>query len=71
MNLPEKSFGRQIRTSPGHHFGTSDRDVFGRQIGSLGEALGMLEWDVLGTSWGPIFAGWVIVKVKDFGHIYS
>ena len=29
------------------------------QIGSLGDALGTLEWDVLETTWGPIFAGWV------------
>ena len=28
------------------------------QIGSLGEVLGTLEGDVLGTSWGPTFAGW-------------
>ena len=30
------------------------------QIGSLGDVMGTLEGDVLGTSWGPIFAGWVI-----------
>ena len=28
------------------------------QIGSLGDVLGTLEGDVLGTSWGPIFVGW-------------
>ena len=28
------------------------------QIESLGDVLGMLERDVLGTSWGPIFADW-------------
>ena len=28
------------------------------QIGSLGDVLGMLEGEVLRTSWGPIFAGW-------------
>ena len=28
------------------------------QIGSLGDVLGTLEKDVLGMSWGPIFAGW-------------
>ena len=32
------------------------------QIRSLGDALGMLEGDVLGTSWGPIFAGWVTIN---------
>ena len=32
------------------------------QIGSLGDVLGTLEWGVLGTSWGPIFAGWVNCK---------
>ena len=28
------------------------------QIESLGDVLGMLEGDVLGKSWRPIFAGW-------------
>ena len=28
------------------------------EIGSLGPVLGTLEGDVLGASWGPIFAGW-------------
>ena len=28
------------------------------QIESLGDVLGTLEGDVLGTSWGPIFASW-------------
>ena len=28
------------------------------QIGSLEDFLGMLEGDVLGTSWGPVFASW-------------
>ena len=30
------------------------------QIGSLGDVLGTLEWNVLGTSSKPIFAGWVV-----------
>ena len=30
------------------------------QIGSLGDSLETLEGDVLGTFWGPIFAGWEI-----------
>ena len=58
------SLERQITTSPGRHFRASP----GRQIGTswdgqiryLGEILGSLEGDVLGTSWGPIFAGWVL-----------
>ena len=29
------------------------------QTGSLGDFLGTLEGNVLGKSWGPIFAGWV------------
>ena len=29
------------------------------QIGSLGEVLGKLEGDVLGTSLGPIFSSWI------------
>ena len=28
------------------------------QIGSLEDVLGTLEWDVIRTSWGRIFAGW-------------
>ena len=41
------------------------------QIGSLGDVLGMLEGDVLGTSWGPIFAGWELffprfLKINKF-----
>ena len=39
------------------------------QIRSLGDVLGMLEGDIIGTSWGPIFAGWVypwkIVLARD------
>ena len=30
-----------------------------RQIGSLGDVLESLEEDVLETTWGPIFEGWV------------
>ena len=33
------------------------------QIGSLGDVLGTLEGDILGMSWGPIFAGWVKVSI--------
>ena len=29
-----------------------------RQIESLGDVLGTLEGDILGTSWRPIFADW-------------
>ena len=35
------------------------------QIGSLRDVLGTLEGDVLGTSWQPIFAGWVVLKMND------
>ena len=35
------------------------------QIGYLGNVLATLEADVLGTSWGPIFAGWVDTFVSD------
>ena len=34
------------------------------QIGSLGDVLGRLEGDVVGTSWGPIFAGWVVFQTS-------
>ena len=30
------------------------------QIGSLGDVQGTLKRDVLGISWGTIFAGWVV-----------
>ena len=36
------------------------------QIGSLGDVLGMLEGDVLGTSWGPVFAFWVNEQLPIF-----
>ena len=32
------------------------------QTGSLGDVLGKLEEDALGTSWGTIFADWVITQ---------
>ena len=34
------------------------------QIGSLGDVPVSLEWDILGTSWGPIFAVWDITNFK-------
>ena len=36
------------------------------QIGSLRDVLGTLKGDVLGTSWRPIFAGWVLTSNKIF-----
>ena len=36
------------------------------QIGSLGNVLGSLEGDVPGRSWGPIFAGWVMLTDSLF-----
>ena len=44
------------------------RDVSSRlpwdgKIESLGDALGTLGEDVLGTTWRPIFAGWVNTKI--------
>ena len=78
INLPGTSFGRHITKSPGRHFETSP----GRQIetspdgqiGSLGDVLGTLEEDILGTSWGPIFASWAFydkefLKTKIKSHI--
>ena len=73
INISWTSLGRLIKTFPGPHFRTSQdvgsglsRDVrLGRplngQIGSLGDVLGALEGDVLGTSRGPIFDGWAQV----------
>ena len=81
INLPGTSLWRQIETSPGRHFGTYP----GRQIGaslrprselpqcdqivSLGNVLRTLEGDVLGSPWGPIFAGWGYL-VLDNGSFY-
>ena len=41
------------------------------QMGSLREALGMLEGDDLRTSWGPIFAGWVVSTWKGEGGLLT
>ena len=35
----------------------------GRQKGSLGNFLGTLEGSILGTSWGPVFAGLDVIHV--------
>ena len=40
------------------------------QIGSLGDFLAMLELDVLGTSQGPIFAGWVGNNFFNFFYVF-
>ena len=54
INLPGTSLGRQIRTSPGRQIGMFQDG----QIRSLGDVLGTLEGDDIGTSLGPIFADW-------------
>ena len=72
INLPGTCLERRVKTSPGRHFKTSPGRWTGtspgRQIGMSavrsnrffrgppGDAGG----DVLGTSWGPIFANWGI-----------
>ena len=56
----ETSPRRQTGTSPGRQLRTSRNG----QIGSLGDVLGTLEGHVLGTSWEPIFAGWVAAAEK-------
>ena len=66
INLPGMSLERQIKMSPGRHFRTSDWDIRplrprDDQIGSLRYVLGTLEWDVLGKSWRPILACWVVI----------
>ena len=83
INLPGTSLQRQIRTSTGCHFRMSPgrqmrrpRDVrlgspWDGQMGSLREALGMLEGDDLRTSWGPIFAGWVVSTWKGEGGLLT
>ena len=63
INLPRTSFERQIRR-PLDVISGRPQDIRLRhprddQIGSLEDVLGTLEGDVLGISWGPIFAGWV------------
>ena len=61
INLSGKSLERHIRTSQGRQMGRPWDVKSGRlrdgQIGSLGVILGKLGWTVIGTSWGPIFAG--------------
>ena len=63
INLPRTSFERQIRRPLDVISGRPQDIRLGHprdgQIGSLANVLGTLERDVLGTSWGPIFAGWV------------
>ena len=81
--LPGTSLERQTRASPGRHFRTSVvrliRTLFGcqirispdGQIESLGNVLGTLEEDVLGTSWGAIFAYRVSKAVMyEFSYDY-
>ena len=63
IHLPGVSLERQIRISPLDVISGRPQDVRlgrpqGGQIGSLGEIPGTLKGDVLGTSWGPIFARW-------------
>ena len=41
------------------------------QIGSLEDVLGMLERDVLGTSWGLIFAGWDVVHIITLKQAFN
>ena len=56
INLPGTSLKHRIRTSPERHFRTS----LGRQIGtSPGRSNRIFRGRWRGTSWGPIFAGWV------------
>ena len=73
INLPGTSLGRQIRTSLdvisrrpqdvrlGRPGGVSSGRPRDGQIGSLGDVLITLDGDVLGMSWGPIFAGWAVL----------
>ena len=78
INLPGTSLEGQIKKSPGRHFRTSPgrqiRTSPGRQIGTspgrsnrifMGRP-GDVEGDVLGASWGPIFAGWEYALLWKF-----
>ena len=56
INLPGTSLERQIRTCSGCNFRPSPGRHRDGPIGSLGDLLGKLEWDVLETSRGSIFA---------------
>ena len=64
INLPGTSFARHIKASLDVISGCPQDVRWGHprdgQIGSLGDILGTLEASVLGTSWGSIFAGWVV-----------
>ena len=84
--LSRSSRGRPESTSQGRPLNVALRrplDVISRgpqdvrsgrpregQIGSLGDVLGTLEGEVFGTSWGPIFAGWEVVREVFSGIFY-
>ena len=61
INLPGTSLERQIKTSPERHFRTSPRRQIGTSPGRSNrifrERPGDVGGVVLGTFWGPIFAG--------------
>ena len=71
MNLPGTSLERQIKTSPGRHFRTSP----GRQIGTSCDVKAGRSQDgqigSVGTSWGQIFAGWVIILKTSIANFHK
>ena len=62
------SQGRPLKATLGRPQGIRLERPRDGQIGSLEDVLGTLEWDVLGTPWGPIFAGWVISTIYILKH---
>ena len=70
--LQGTSWGRPETTSQGRPQDIRSGRPRDCQIGSLGDVLGTLEVDVLGTSWGPVFAGWErSFAVQSFGTCHS
>ena len=72
-NVLKKSLGRPLNIRLGRPLDViwgRPQDVRSRrsrnsQLGHLGDVLRTLEGDILGTSWGPIFAGWVWESMKS------
>ena len=62
------SQGRPLKVTLGRPQGIRLERPRTGQIESLEDVLGTLELDVLGTPWGPIFAGWVISTIYMLWH---
>ena len=54
--------GRPLEVISGHPSDVRSVRVRHGQIGSLGDVLGTLGGNVIGTPWGQIFAGWEVTR---------